>query len=310
MKRIFIYLVLLFSFPVMAYSDWYIDGSYHSSDYWYYVDQPRYVGDSYNTDFDDMEQREKSGKEYSTPKTFYINAYNVEDAENKLESALEYAPLSIVISFTNRKEANQFYEKFRDWRINKINIDCIIHAVWTRTDNLFSIGKSGKSVIITIDRYSEGWLAYVDTSPTIRVFDDINLSRQLLEFRKLWIDNIKGTDAEIVDQLQKFVSGYAEYDDEESIRMQNNGFYVEDEVAHSIRGFIEKRKAVCDGYTSAMQFVLACHGIKSFDVIMEGKVDNHSVCMVKVDNEWINVDITGCSGEYRTLKWINEIYSG
>jgi len=254
----------------------------------------------------------QSGLEYSTPQNFRIEAKSVVDAESQLESALEFAPETIVISFSNRTDAVEFYERYRDWRTNQTTIDAMVGAVWTRTDSLFSIGRSGNSVMITIARYSDGWLAYVDTKPYIRCFVDASYSQRLVELRQLWIDRISGTDADKVEAIRTFIGGYADYDRTEHSAMHNNGYHVVDPVAHSMRGFAERRRCVCDGYVAAMQFALACHGIKSFDIIMQSDSGNHAVNKVRLDGEWQTIDALNVPYDngYSILSWVEDIYGG
>lgn len=309
-RRIVICAVLVLALAAPAAADWYTDGVWREPGYWHYATQPRYQAEAYESSFADMERRAETGKEYPPPEVFRIRAAGLEDAETQLEAAMRYAPHTVAIEFDRRADAVSFYERYRDWRTEGTGIDAVIGAVWTRTEELIYTARTGNSVIITIPRYADGWLACVDTSPVIRIYRDEAYSRALLEFRRTWVDGISGTDAEIADKLQKFISGYAEYDRAENERMQANGFQVVDEDTHSVRGFVERRKAVCDGYTAALQFALACHEIKSFEVILWSAGGNHSVCAVQVDGTWTTIDLTSASGEYSRLKWIKEIYDG
>lgn len=57
-------------------------------------------------------------------------------------------------------------------------------------------------------------------------------------------------------------------------------------------GALVKEKAVCEGYTRAMQMMLATVGIESFPVIGNGNDGLHMWNCVKIDNEWYYVDST------------------
>lgn len=290
--------------PGAASADWYTGGEYRAPDYWYYAAEDRYIGD-YTATLQEMEEK----REAPPPAVLRIEAENIEDADRQLETAMRYAPETVVVQFTKTADARRYFEIYRDWREAGHQIDAVIGAVWTRTDDIIHAGRSGTSVILTIQRYSDGWLSYVDTTDAIRVFKDRSYSERLKVFRETWIDTISGTPEEKVRRIADLVKGYAAYDTDEHAKMQENGFFVVNEDSHSVRGVVEKRKAVCDGYTNALQFALACHDIKSFDVILWSGSGSHSVAKVRTDG-WQTVDVLHTQGDYSMLVWIDQIYKG
>ena len=306
MKRTIVITLLFLLFlcivaPIAAKADWYSDGSWLAPWYWHYNSQPRYVGEKYESSFEDVAARAETGIEYPPPQVFRIEAESVEDAETQLEQAMEYAPETVVISFTKTADSVRFYELYSEYRANHNRIDAVIGAVWTRRETLYSIGRSGTSVIISIDRYAEGWLCYVDTSPVIRIYRDLDYSRMLSNYRR----SITGYD---YAKLATLISETVDYDWNEYDKMMANGGYVEDELSHSVRGAI-KGKAVCDGHASLYQFALACNGIKSFEVIERGDM-NHAYNLVLVDGKWIKVDVLHVKHSGAVLAWIRDIYMG
>ena len=307
MKRVIV-ITLLFLFflcilaPIAARADWYTDGAYRSPGYWHYNTQTRYVAEPYNSDFADMARRAESGQEYASPEVFYVTAEDAQDAETQLQRAVEYAPHSIVITFAKTADAVEFYECYSEWRENCDSPDALIGAVWTRRDQLFAIARSGRSVIITVDRYAEGWLCYVDTSPVIRVYADSNYSRSLLAYRH----SIEMFDAAKIITL---IGETVEYDYDEYDRIKGNGGYVEDEVAHSVRGAVQRGRAVCDGYAATVQFALACVGTKAFEVIEYNGQANHAYNMVLMGGTWTRVDalkVKPSGGA--VLRWVRDVY--
>ena len=57
-------------------------------------------------------------------------------------------------------------------------------------------------------------------------------------------------------------------------------------------GALVNQKAVCEGYTRAMQMMLSTVGIESYPVIGNGNDGLHMWNCVKIDNEWYYVDAT------------------
>ena len=294
MKRLLVCLLAGILLSGAASADWYTDGSWRPADYWYYADQPRYAGERYEATLAEMETMQEA----PTPETIRVTVESIEGAERQLAQALKYAPHVVAIAFDRLRDAKAF-DPF----------GVLAGAAWTRTERLYSINRIGRSVMITIDRYAEGWLAYVDTSPIIRVYADEDYCRQLAAFRETWIDPITGTDVEKVARISEFIGGYAAYDEAEAERLRQNGGFVVDTEAHSIHGFVTRRRAVCDAYAAALQMALACHGIRAFEVIGSG-AGNHAWNMVQVDGAWEPIDALQGEGEYATLQWVNNIYGG
>lgn len=320
MKRIICAVLIAVLMSTSVSADWYDNGkTYRPSNFWAYVTEDRYVSEEYQTDFDDMEIRKQSGKEYPTPSVFRFSASCVEDAENKLKSALEYAPKTIVISFENAKDSKDFYERYRDWRENNNRIDAIVCAAWTQTGNLLSIARNGNSVVMTIERYSDGWLAYVDTSSVIKVYKNEGYSAKLLDFRDK-IEKIVGTDSEKVWESARFLCEKVCYDSEEYKYLTGNNHRINNRASHTVRGAVEYGKAVCGGYTAAYQFAMACFGVPCFEVVIADGTRYHSYSKVLLNGEWINMDVSQMDttpnkeklffgfADIGCLDWVSAIY--
>lgn len=99
------------------------------------------------------------------------------------------------------------------------------------------------------------------------------------------ISSIKGTTAvekelEIHDYLAKNIE-YYKYTDINSIPSEN----------HTLYGALIKNKAVCDGISKAFQILCDKVGIEN--ILVSGKIDElHAWNLVKLDDEWYNVDLT------------------
>ena len=292
MRRFLQAIALMLILSITASADWYSDGTWRSPDFWFYADHARFIAEPYTATLEDM----KGAVEYAPPENLKITAVDAQDAEKQIEQALVYAPHTMVITFTGG--AREFYENFRD--------EILIGAVWTRREQLYSIARSGNSVMITIERYSDGWLSFVDTTDAIRVYADPAYSASLKRYREENIDSISGTDEEKIRKICDLLSGVV-YDSAEHRRMQENGYQVSDTDSHSVSGVV-KGKAVCDGYTQAFIFAASCHGIKSFDVILYSPEGSHAICMVKTTDGWRFIDpMTGRVSlqGYSHLAWIS-----
>lgn len=287
MKRITVCLLMI-TLTVTARADWY-GTLYHPSDYWGYVTPERYAGEPYTASLDEME----SMREVCPPARLTLSA-SLEDADRLLREAMRFAPETVVVSLPTRSQAIRYFERWNEPE----DIDPIIGAVWTRTSDLYSVRREVKDVIITIPRYSDGWLAFVDTSPQIRCYQDQAYSAELTRLR---------AEAETVTDAEgacRFVTDHAELDRAEMKYLLSNGFHIGNRDSHCVAGIV-KGKAVCDGYVAGAQFVLACVGITSVDIIGIGEV-NHAWLKVQTDGGWVIADPMKVGGydEYLTL---NEI---
>ena len=280
MKRFIAYILLILMLPVTASADWY-GNTWHPSDYWAYITPERYQGEEYTASLEDM-----AGMHEACPPARLTISAGLCDADRLLHEAMRYAPGTVVISLPTRGDAIRYCERWTDPE----DIDPIISAVWTRTSDLFHVRREGKDVIITIPRYSDGWLAFVDTSEQIRCYQDTEYSNRLLECRRE-AETITGTETERLYGACKLVTDRADFDREEMRHLLANGFRVRNRDSHCVAGMINGL-AVCDGLVAGLTFALACLGIDSVDVNGIGEMDNHSWLRARIDGAWINVDPT------------------
>ena len=89
--------------------------------------------------------------------------------------------------------------------------------------------------------------------------------------------------AELVlhDLLGKNVE-YYDYEDLESVPQE----------CHTIYGAFINNKAVCDGFTKALQILLDRKNIENIIVLGNLEKESHAWNMVKLENEWYHVDLT------------------
>ena len=80
--------------------------------------------------------------------------------------------------------------------------------------------------------------------------------------------------------------------------LASHTMYVDTENAHNAYGALVNGKAVCDGYSEALQYLLRCVGIQSFIAIGSSKDPNtyedvgHAWNIVRIDGEYYHVDVT------------------
>ena len=285
MKRLIAAILCVVLLSGSAAADWYDGGVWRAPDYWRYIELPRYTGEPYQATLEEM----AAMREAPTPEVIRISAADAEDAEAQLATALEYAPHTVVLTMPDAQSAADLHERYRDWRETGARIDAVVSAAWTRRDSLISVARSGSSVILTIERYADGWLAYVDTRDEVRVYQDEDYSVRLREVRAK-IAAISGTEAERADKICALICDMADYDYAELRQVETGGAIRLD--AHCTRGLVYGGKMVCGGFAYALQFALACSGIRSFEVAIKDGDRSHSYNKVRIDGAWVNLDVT------------------
>lgn len=100
-----------------------------------------------------------------------------------------------------------------------------------------------------------------------------------------------------VDALLKDVhGGLTAYERERIIyhRLINHVTYTasSDPAIYTMYGALVNKKAVCDGYSHALQYLLYCAGIECIRVSGDSKGIPHVWNMVKLSNKWYHVDVT------------------
>ena len=99
-----------------------------------------------------------------------------------------------------------------------------------------------------------------------------------------------------VNNLLKTVSGsWSDYDRELVIHdwlCQNVTYDGSSANAHNAYGALVERKAVCEGYARAFQYLLYQSGVPSLIVMGTSKGENHAWLMVKIGGSYYHVDVT------------------
>ena len=106
----------------------------------------------------------------------------------------------------------------------------------------------------------------------------------------------------VVKLLEGITSSLSEYEKELLIHdiLAQNTVYKEAKNAHNLYGAIVEGKAVCEGYTEALQYLLNRAGISSFKISGYSKnpsgssseSESHAWNLVRIDGEFYHVDLT------------------
>lgn len=118
-------------------------------------------------------------------------------------------------------------------------------------------------------------------------------------------DKVKTMQNEIKDAVDDFFSDIpaelSEYDRELFVhnKLLTSCVYADgvsttkdNPTAFSVYGALIDNKAVCEGYTKSMQYLLKLVGIKSISVNGYSKNTLHEWCMVNIDDNWYHLDAT------------------
>ena len=110
----------------------------------------------------------------------------------------------------------------------------------------------------------------------------------------------KDVDAAVQAALSQVSGSWSEYDRERVIHdwLCGNVSYVDGKNAHNLYGVFVEKKAVCEGYAKAMQYLLYQSGIQCLCVTGMSAVPNsarneaHAWNIVRISKEYYHVDVT------------------
>ena len=121
-----------------------------------------------------------------------------------------------------------------------------------------------------------------------------DICRELLRYKKV---------ADIgKNEFQKFMLAYALIGKNIEYDFDADGEASEEEDAHSVKGALLKKKAVCEGFSYALHHLLDLLGIENICVNGSeiGKKEvSHTWNQVKINGNWYNCDVTSDSGNIK-----------
>ena len=266
---------------------------------YYVVTVDRYNGPDYDATLSEMDtlrdEAHATGTEIGVPDTLFITADTVEDAEDQLEYALDYAPDHIEVTLTCQSEAKALYDKYTGWQGRGEGIPVFINTIETMYRTPVEVKRSGNTVTFTV-HYNDGWLAYVDLQDWLRVYEDEDYSEALVAFAETYLEPIAQQDMSQADRVwavRNLIMDITDYDYKALRDMESSYSRYTNISCHNLYGMLDDGLLVCDGYAVTVNFMLSYFGMDSFAVRYNtGYRMSHIWNKVCVDGIWYNLDMT------------------
>lgn len=112
-----------------------------------------------------------------------------------------------------------------------------------------------------------------------------------------WHEDALGEER-IVHTIHDYLAYNTSYDFDLYERFQHNES-VDNDPAFDIDGVFLNKRAVCDGISSAFNFLCAIEGLQSMTVTGTFALVPHAWNKVRVDGNWYNVDVTADQANYK-----------
>ena len=223
----------------------------------------------------------------SAPDSVLLTVEICGDALKQIDTALDYVPESIVVRFPETcpaAEVAAFVLRFEDSgaALPASLVGCID---WNFFVPFYLTQYSGNRFRLWLPHYTPAAEAAADALDWLRVYRDERYSAALEEFKTRYLDPLKrlSTDYDKVRAAHDLLCRMASYDYTEYYRGTRP-------QAHSLLGFMESRRVVCDGYAKTYQWMLRCLGIESYVVTGSTSRGEHGWNKVFLDGAWYNVD--------------------
>ena len=179
----------------------------------------------------------------------------------------------------------------RDWSAGKISdLEYMTRDDMECASRLYS----GKGLTVYFD-YNEAWELACDLDDAFTLYVDDRITQRADDFYQRHFA-IAETDKEKVYAAKNAINYKAEYASPVG-HDEYGDYYAPD--AHSILGFFDRGRIVCDGYASVFQYLMIRAGLDCVVVIgstvsrqdAENGGGNHAWNKVKVDGVWYNMDV-------------------
>ena len=179
--------------------------------------------------------------------------------------------------------------KWADGLLSKEEYD--YENVTTKVQNGFSEIKSLTLSIV----YNEAWALSRDADDAFIYYEDETVSRLANRFYNLYVAGAK-SDKDAVYKAKNALVKTARYADALNF---TNGQANYPDAAHSVFGFFQNGRIVCDGYAKAFQYLMhradiPCVVVFGSTVSEEAASEeqfNHAWNKVFVDGKWLNMDV-------------------
>ncbi|MBO5476978.1 MAG: hypothetical protein J6A15_04435 [Clostridia bacterium] len=221
--------------------------------------------------------------------TYYYDRLN--DEQKKIYSAIANS----VKTFKNEFAIRDYVAGDKDVFATEVSI--AIEAFINDHPEVFYLQSQYSSYVVS---NFEGNIGYVKLNYTE---EDTNVINQKIELMK-----------EKIQEYLKEVEGMSDYEKEVAIHDKLAYTVTYSDLVelprkyHTVEGTLLEGIGVCDGFTKSLQLIYDAVGIDS--IIVLGTLDNnpHAWNLVKLDNEWYNVDITSSRSIYGETGIINHAY--
>ena len=154
--------------------------------------------------------------------------------------------------------------------------------------------------------YSEAWELFCDLDDAFTLYKNDSITQKADEFYRQYIDGFQ-SETEAVYRAKNAVNFRADYADSTGYSEEYGAVYPSE--SHSITGFFQNGKIVCDGYAKIFQYLMIHSGMECVVVIgftgdlpADGKYKTtHAWNKVKVNGGWLNMDVCWSDTGYPVL---------
>lgn len=225
--------------------------------------------------------------EMSAPAEIRIEAASWENAARQIEEALRYVPERIGVQFPEdcpASEIETFLLRF-DRQSDSLPVFFVCQIDWCFLFPYHLTQYRGNRFKLQIPHYSSASEAFADSLDWLRVYRDERYSAALAGYRTRFLDPMLKYDSvyERVKKAHDLLCRMASYDYTE----YSSGTRPQ---AHSLLGFLDSRRVVCDGYAKTYQWMLRCLNVESYLVSGTTSRGEHGWNKVLLDGTWYNVD--------------------
>ena len=226
--------------------------------------------------------------EMGAPEELSITAVSYEDALCQIRAALYYVPDRIQIEFTQEcpeEDVELFLLRF-DWFYGDKSLPVIGALDRSFMSPYFLSLYSERRFKLWFSHYADACLARADAQNWLRVYADESYSAALRDFAEQYLLPLRSIPSvyQRVVQAHDLLCALASYEYSEL-------YHKDRPKSHSLLGFIDNRKIVCDGYASTFQWMLLCLDVDSFMVIGKTNGKGHAWNKLMVENAWYNADV-------------------
>ena len=226
--------------------------------------------------------------EMSAPDSILLTAESYVDAVKQIQMALSYVPESVTVQFTTacpEADIDEFLCHF-DHPHGGGALPIVGEIDWNFLVPYYLTQYRNQRYRLCLPHYAPASEAAADALDWLRVYRDEAYSAALERFAAEYLDPLKGlpTDYDKARRAHDLLCRLAAYDYAEMM-------YGTRPQAHSLLGFIESRRVVCDGYAKTYQWMLRYLSVACYTVTGNTSRGDHAWNKVLLDGAWYNVDV-------------------